>query len=224
MIEPGRFASISRSATACAMKNAARTLSPMMTSKSSTVTSASIFGRLVPALLTSTSNGSARATAARAAAMSVTSRGSASALVAARANCVRRRLDLALCARRQRHMRAGLRQCGCCREPDAAPAAGDQRALAVEAERGRFREVDFSGETHFSVGLIFGWAHCAPHTRSAPSPHAKRGGEGWGGGCCCDSALDHPPTPDPSPPLANARGGRGAQQCASSNGIAAAIA
>ena len=32
MIEPGRFASISRRATACAMKKAARTLRPMITS------------------------------------------------------------------------------------------------------------------------------------------------------------------------------------------------
>ena len=39
MIEPGSFASISRSATACAMKNAARTLSAKMASKSSTLTS-----------------------------------------------------------------------------------------------------------------------------------------------------------------------------------------
>ena len=79
MIEPGRLASISRRATACAMKKAARTLSPMMTSKSSTVTSTSIFGRLVPALLTRMSNGSACAIAPRAASMSVTSSASASA-------------------------------------------------------------------------------------------------------------------------------------------------
>ena len=39
MIEPGSFASISRSATVCAMKKAARTLSAKMKSKSSTLTS-----------------------------------------------------------------------------------------------------------------------------------------------------------------------------------------
>ena len=50
-----------------------------MASKSSTRTSISIFGRLVPALLTSTWNGSARSIAARTAAMSVTSSISASA-------------------------------------------------------------------------------------------------------------------------------------------------
>ena len=39
MIEPGSFASISRSATVCAMKKAARTFSAKMKSKSSTLTS-----------------------------------------------------------------------------------------------------------------------------------------------------------------------------------------
>ena len=45
-------------------------------------------------------------------------------------------------AGRQRHMRAGFRQRRRCGEPDAAPAAGDERALAVEAERGGLGEVD----------------------------------------------------------------------------------
>ena len=52
MIEPGSFASIIRRATACAMKNAARTFSEKMASKSSTLTSGSSAGRFMPALLT----------------------------------------------------------------------------------------------------------------------------------------------------------------------------
>ena len=63
-------------------------------------------------------------------------------LVPARANGVCRGLDLRLRARNERHMRAGLRQRRSCREPDAAPAAGDQRALAVETERRRFGKLD----------------------------------------------------------------------------------
>ena len=39
MIEPGSFSAIRRSATVCAMKNAARTLSAKMKSQSSTFTS-----------------------------------------------------------------------------------------------------------------------------------------------------------------------------------------
>ena len=63
MIEPGSFASISRSATACAMKKAARTLRPMMTSKSSTLTSGSSSAGCLPALLTSIWYGAAAASA-----------------------------------------------------------------------------------------------------------------------------------------------------------------
>ena len=39
-------------------------------------------------------------------------------------------------------MRAGLRQRGRRREPNAAPAAGDERALAVETEGRSCGEVD----------------------------------------------------------------------------------
>ena len=46
-------------------------------------------------------------------------------------------LDLALRARRQRDVGAGLGEGSGSGQADAAPGAGDQRALAVEAERGR---------------------------------------------------------------------------------------
>ena len=45
-------------------------------------------------------------------------------------------------ARGERHMRAGVGQRGGGGQPDAAPAAGHQRAPAVEAEGGRLGEVD----------------------------------------------------------------------------------
>ena len=143
MIEPGSFASTSRSATACATKNAARTLSPMMMSKSSTVTSTSIFGRLVPALLTRMSNGSrCRQRAPHGVDVGDVERQRVG-LVAARAD--RRRPP----PRSRPCVRAASVTCApACgerrgrRQPDAAPAAGDQRALAVEAERGRAGEVD----------------------------------------------------------------------------------
>ena len=51
-------------------------------------------------------------------------------------------LDFLRGARDQRDMRAGIGQCGRRGEPDAAPAAGHQRAPAVEAERGGGGEVD----------------------------------------------------------------------------------
>ena len=57
MIEPASPVEISRRATACATKNAARTLSRKTRSKSSTSTSVNGAGRLVPALLTRISNG-----------------------------------------------------------------------------------------------------------------------------------------------------------------------
>jgi hypothetical protein len=63
-------------------------------------------------------------------------------LLAARADCRGGILDLGSGARRQRHVRAGRGQRRSCREPDAAPAAGDQRALSVEAERWSFSEID----------------------------------------------------------------------------------
>ena len=59
-------------------------------------------------------------------------------LLAARADRRRRILDFAFGARGERHMRAGRRQRRRRRKPDAAPAAGDQRALAVEAEAREF--------------------------------------------------------------------------------------
>src|SRR5262249_47915385 len=80
MIEPGCFAAISRIATACAAKNAARTLRLKIASKSSVLTSGSHAGRFMPALLTRMWNGSAASIAARVAATSVTSSASASAL------------------------------------------------------------------------------------------------------------------------------------------------
>ena len=81
-----------------------------MASKSSMVTSSSIFGRLVPALLTRMLNGSARAIAACMAGRSVTSRTSASAF------CPRARIAAAAAsislarARGQRHVRPRIRQ------------------------------------------------------------------------------------------------------------------
>src|SRR5262249_47348854 len=63
-------------------------------------------------------------------------------LVAARGDRLRRGLDLLARARGERHVRAGLCQRRRRSEPDAASAAGDQRALAVETEGGRFGEID----------------------------------------------------------------------------------
>ena len=60
MIEPGSFASISRSATACATKKAARTLSAMMTSKSSTLTSGRQRRAVGAGIVDQDLNGSAR--------------------------------------------------------------------------------------------------------------------------------------------------------------------
>jgi hypothetical protein len=51
-------------------------------------------------------------------------------------------LDLGFGARGKRHLRTGGGQRRGRRKPDAAPAAGDQRALAVEAEGGSPGEVD----------------------------------------------------------------------------------
>src|SRR5215472_2891823 len=134
MIEPPRLASIRRRATACAMKKAARTLSAKMPSKSSTLTSISAAGRLVPALLTSTSNGCAAVIARRTASRSVTSSWSASALSP--------RATIACAAASiSSRVRAGLRQRRRRGEPDAA-SAGDERALAVETEGRGFGEVD----------------------------------------------------------------------------------
>src|SRR4051794_21873692 len=80
MIEPVRLAASMRFTTACAAKKAARTLRPNTTSKSSTETSSKPLGRLVPALLTKMSKGSAASIAAAKPARSVTSTASASAL------------------------------------------------------------------------------------------------------------------------------------------------
>src|SRR5262249_52720030 len=80
MIEPGCFAAIRRTATACAAKNAARTLRLKMASKSSTLTSGRRAGRFMPALLTRMWNGSALWTGGGVAVTSVTASRSASAL------------------------------------------------------------------------------------------------------------------------------------------------
>ena len=48
----------------------------------------------------------------------------------------------AIVARGERHVRAGLRQRRRRSEPDAASAAGNERALAVEAEGRRLGQVD----------------------------------------------------------------------------------
>ena len=143
MIEPGRLAATRRPATACATKNAARTLSPMMTSKSSTVTSGSIFGRLVPALLIEHVErlGFRHRRPDRRDVGDVESK--CVGLIATRTDRLGRRLDLACRARRERDVCAGCGQRGCGREPDAAPAARHQRALAVEPERRRFRRGRF---------------------------------------------------------------------------------
>jgi hypothetical protein len=50
--------------------------------------------------------------------------------------------NLGFGARRKRDMRAGRSQRRRRRKPNAAPAAGDQRALAVETEGGSFGEAD----------------------------------------------------------------------------------
>ena len=141
MMEPGRLASIRRRATACAMKNAARTLSAKMASKSSTLTSIRTAGRLVPALLTSTSNGSAAAIVRRTASRSVTSSGSATALSPRAAiACAAASISVPR-ACGERHLGAGLRERGRRRQPDAAPATGDQRAFAVETKGGCLGQV-----------------------------------------------------------------------------------
>jgi len=54
----------------------------------------------------------------------------------------RRLLDLPSAARGERYLRAGLGQRGGCCKPDAAPAARDKRAPAIEAEGGTFRKID----------------------------------------------------------------------------------
>ena len=114
----------------------------MMASKSSMVTSISGFGRLVPALLTRMLNGSALATAACMAARSVTSSTSVSACCPrARIACAASSISSRVRASK-RHMRAGVRERGGGRQPDAAPGAGHQRALAVEAEGGSGVQLD----------------------------------------------------------------------------------
>jgi len=135
MIEPPRLASIRRRATACAMKKAARTLSAKMTSKSSTLTSIRAAGRLVAGVVDQHVEGLRR--------RDRTAHGievgdvelERVGLVAARDDRLRRGLDLLARARGERHLRAGLRQRRRRGEPDAASAAGDQRAFAVETER-----------------------------------------------------------------------------------------
>ena len=61
---------------------------------------------------------------------------------AARANGTGRLFNFRPRARRKRHLRAGVRQRRGRRKPDTAPAAGDERAPAVEAEGRSFREVN----------------------------------------------------------------------------------
>jgi hypothetical protein len=74
-------------------------------------------------------------------------------LLASRTDCRSRFFDLGFGTRRERHMRAGLRQCRGCRQPDAAPAAGDQRASAVETKGGSLGEVDIHGDQPGTVIL-----------------------------------------------------------------------
>jgi hypothetical protein len=62
-------------------------------------------------------------------------------------------LDLGLRARRERHMRARRRKRRGGREPDAAPAAGDEGAPAVETEGGSLGELDFGGRRHLAEPL-----------------------------------------------------------------------
>ena len=136
MIEPGSFASISRSATVCAMKKAARTLSAKMASKSSTVTSGSI-GRPVHAgIVDQDLIGRARGQAPAHRVDVGDVEHQRIGLLPARADGGGGLLDFAFGARRERHMRASIGQRRRCRQPDAAPAAGHQRAAAVEAEGG----------------------------------------------------------------------------------------
>ena len=106
-------------------------------SKSSTVTSTNGAGRLVPALLTRMSNGCCCGDRCLHGVDVGDVEHERVGLLAARADRVGGLLDLVRGARGERHMRAGIGQRRCGREPDAAPGAGHQRALAVEPERGR---------------------------------------------------------------------------------------
>ena len=142
MIEPGSFASMSRSATACAMKNAARTLSVKMASKSSTLTSGRNAGRFMPALLIEDLKRFGRGDRLPRRLDIGHVKHQRVGPLAARADRRCRILDFALGPRRERHMRAGCRQRRSRRQPDAAAAAGDERALAVEAEGGSLGERD----------------------------------------------------------------------------------
>ena len=62
--------------------------------------------------------------------------------LAAGADGVRRVFDFRPCARSKRHVGAGCGQRRRRRKPDAAPAAGDERAFAVEPEGGTLDEID----------------------------------------------------------------------------------
>src|SRR6516225_1333286 len=136
MIEPPRLASIRRRATACAMKKAARTLSAKMTSKSSTLTSISAAGRLVPALLTRTSNGCAAMIARRTASRSVTSSWSASAL------SPRATIACAAASISSRVRAASVTCAPACASADAAASPMPRPPPVTATEGRRFGEVD----------------------------------------------------------------------------------
>ena len=131
------------------------------------------------------SNGVASAaTARRAASTSVTSSTSASA-APPRANSTGRLFNFRLRARRNRHLRAGVRQRRGRRKPDPAPAAGDERAPAVEAEGRSFREVNrvcvthalfFPKRTGTSAGRWKRWlgSACAPRVTNSRPPARRK--------------------------------------------------
>ncbi len=180
MIEPGCLASISRRATACATKigGAHVELHDRVEILDRDVDQHG-FGRLVPALLTRMLNG-----------CGLRDRrlhgGEVGHVEHQRLGLARRargspppppRSRLA-CAPRASHARR-LRQRRRRREPDAAPAAGDERALAVEAEGG---------------GLARSIAAIASPTRGCSlHPRAANGGEVCGGGARRCSASDSRP-------------------------------
>ena len=145
MIEPGRFGLDQPPRHRLRHEKGGAHVERRMTkSKSSTFTSTNGAGRLVPALLTRMSNGCLRGDRLLHG-LDVAHVERERRRPAARARGLPRPLPRSpLCARGQRDMRAGIGQRRGRRKPDAAPGAGHQRALAVEAEGGRLGQLDAS--------------------------------------------------------------------------------
>ncbi len=136
MIEPGFFASTSRFTTACATKKAARTFrledGVEVLDRHIDEQGRSVGARIVHKNVERLGLANERANRIDIGDVERRRAGLAVAL----ADLGGRRFDLVFVARHQRDMRAGLGERRCGRKPDAAPGAGDQRALAVQAERG----------------------------------------------------------------------------------------